>query len=186
MVENKTAGQAGGTGGPEQTPGPKQEPTQSPTQSMGLRIAFFISLALNLAVAGLVIGAVMRGPSGPGPGSAPPPADRVGGVIAYALSREDRREIGREIGRELRSDRPERDDVRAEFDKLLMVLRAEPFDPDALEVSVQRQLDEAMRRQALGQKVLLERIAGMSRADRLAVADRLEEALSQPPADRHK
>ncbi|NIZ10137.1 periplasmic heavy metal sensor [Pseudooceanicola sp. HF7] len=150
-----------------------------------MKIAFFISLALNLAVAGMVGGAILRGHGEHGPRSRPPGADRFGGVIAYALSPEDRRWIGREIGREMRERRPERDVVRAEFERILGALRSDPYEADVLEDSMERQLEEAMRRLGLGQKVLLERLAEMSREERLAVADRLEEVLRRPLSKRH-
>jgi uncharacterized protein (DUF2236 family) len=48
-----------------------------------------------------------------------------------------------------------------------------------VERSLQRQLDFAVERQALGQRLLLERLAEMTPKERAAFADRLQEGLDR-------
>lgn len=144
---------------------------------IAVRLLLFVSLAANLAVAGVVIGAMAKHPHRDGP----PRADRIGGVFSYALTHEDRREIGREMMQQVRANRPERGEVKAEFQRILTALRSDPYDGTALEESMQNQLREAMRRQDIGQKLLVQRISQMTPDERADFAGRLEEALNRPP-----
>ncbi|WP_158585607.1 periplasmic heavy metal sensor [Pseudooceanicola sediminis] len=165
------------------TPDTATGSTQAPMRKRGsiaVRVLLFVSLAANLAVAGIVVGAFLKHP----PMEGPPRADRIGGIFSYALTHEDRREIGREMMREIRANRPERGAVKAEFQRILTALRSDPYDSTALRASLQNQLQEAMRRQDIGQKLLVERISQMSRKERMAFADRLEEAVNRPPRDK--
>ncbi|MGR3374262.1 periplasmic heavy metal sensor [Pseudooceanicola nanhaiensis] len=109
----------------------------------------------------------------------PPRVDQMGGPLTGALSREDRREIGRALWRSYRDGRPSRADMRAELADVIAALRREPYDPAVVEQSLQKQLEFAVERQELGQRLLRERLAAMTPAERAAFADRLEEGLER-------
>ncbi len=64
---------------------------------------------------------------------------------------------------------------------LCRALRAEPFDPAALDRAVDALRNRGEQRIALGQRLMMERIAQMSPDERRAFADRLDEALSRGP-----
>jgi uncharacterized membrane protein len=139
-----------------------------------LKVVLFASLALNLAIAGAVIGAAVK--YGPRDGHRPPRVDMMG-PYTHALSHKDRREIGAQLRREYRSERPSREEMRAQFAQVLAALRAQPFDPGALEQLFQRQLAVGMERQEIGQRLLLRHLAGMTDAERAEFAARLEDGL---------
>ena len=144
----------------------------SPKSGRGLKIAFAISLALNLAVAGLAVGAWMRG--GPGHGM---PRDLGFGPFTEALSPEDHHALKEAIRADLPAFKAEREAAKAEFDTLLTALRAEPFDLAAVNTAMSAIVARNAGRLAKGQELLSDRIAAMDPADRLAFADRLEDAL---------
>jgi hypothetical protein len=60
-------------------------------------------------------------------------------------------------------------------------LRADPFDAEALRNVVANQGDRMAARLALGQDLILARIAAMTPAERAAFADRLERRLERGP-----
>lgn len=156
-----------------------------PPRKGWLRVAFFVSLALNLAVAGIVAGALLRG--GPPRPPSGPPRDAV---LPYtrAFSEEQRHELGRALRRAARADREngaERGDFLSDYTAMLTLLRQEPLDRDALRALLQRQGSRALDRQARGQQVLEDFLAGMNAQDRNAFADRLE-AQVQKFEDRRK
>ncbi|MEI4470019.1 periplasmic heavy metal sensor [Frigidibacter sp. MR17.24] len=140
-----------------------------------LRPAFYASVALNLALAGLILGSAL------GERHRAPPPDAGFGPYGAALTRDERHELRaafRERAGELRG-LPRR--MRGEFDRLLGLLRAEPYDAEAagaLILAQQEQVGEAFR---LGHRLLVERLAQMSPTERHAFADRLEKVLSGPP-----
>lgn len=146
--------------------------------SLWLRVVLFVSLALNLAVAGIVAGFLIKGPPEGGP---PPHAERVGGLLSTAMTEDERREVGRSVFMDMKNNRPDRAAIESEFAGIVSALRAEPFDKAAFSQSMQRQLEEAVRRQTAGQQILIDYIAEMSPAERQAYADRLESRLSHPP-----
>lgn len=156
--------------GPETPAGPPRKAT-----SGWIKLLLFVSLALNLAVAGLAIGAVLRHDGMRDRGAMR--SDQFGGPYTGALSRDDRRAIWREMRAMQAEGRPTRADIRADFDAVVQALRAEPFDPAAVEIIVERQFQAGLERQQIGQDLLLRRIAQMSRAERAAFAERLETRL---------
>ncbi|MGH1354399.1 MAG: periplasmic heavy metal sensor [Thalassovita sp.] len=163
------------------------EPVETPKKKTGtgmrpwLKVVLFASLALNLAVAGLVIGAAVK--YGPRDGHRPPRVDMMMGPYTHALSRKDRREIGEKLRREYRAERPSRQEMRAQFDRVLTALRAQPFDAGVVEQLFEHQLEAGMERQAIGQRLLMQRLIQMSDAERADFAERLEEGLKnrKPP-----
>lgn len=158
---------------PVQTPAPA--PRRGPSRLW--KIAFAVSVGLNLAVAGVIGGALLRHG---GPVGAMAAAGESGfGLLAEAFDDDDRRALRREfIDRrpDLRAIRRERaEDAR----RLLGALRAEPFDPAALQKVLQDSSARTADRLAEGQGLLLQRIAAMSGAERAAFADRLERVLKR-------
>lgn len=164
---------------PIQTPEPKNTPKTG--MRPWLKAVLFASLALNLAVAGLVIGAVLR--FGPFDGPRPPRLDMVVGPYTHALSHEDKRAIGKALREEYRESRPSRDQIRAEFTTVLQALRATPYDGAKVEAILMGQMQAGVERQELGQRMLIQRLASMTDAERAAFADRLQEGLERhrPP-----
>lgn len=139
----------------------------------GVRIALGVSVALNLLVAGLVAGAVLRDGG---------PRDRMlrdleFGPFTEALSREDRDALRRDFVARSGGFRDMRAEMRSDFDALLGALRAEPFDIDAARAVLAGQQARMQSRLALGQDLLLERLAAMPPRARAEFADRLEERL---------
>lgn len=139
----------------------------------GLRIALGISVALNLLVAGLVAGAVLRD-GGPRERML---RDLEFGPFTEALSREDRDALRRDFVARSGGFRDMRSEMRSDFDALLGALRAEPFDIDAARAVLEGQQARMQSRLALGQELLLDRLAAMTPAARAAFADRLEDRL---------
>ncbi|MCT8328380.1 periplasmic heavy metal sensor [Albidovulum sediminis] len=142
----------------------------------GVTVALVASLALNLLLGGLVAGAAVRHHRDMGPG------DRGGLAFApyfESLGRADRAAMREEMLRRmpaLREMHRERsDDVRA----FLEVIRADPFDPEAAGKVLEHQLGRASRRLDEGRELFLERLAAMTPEERLAYADRLEQALGR-------
>lgn len=161
------------------TPTPPAAPAPIPAFGRGLKIAFAISLAFNLLVLGLIAGAWLRnGPPGHGM-----PRDLSFGPFTEALGPEDRAAIRETIRERKDAWREGREAAKAEFVTLLAVLRADPFDPAALDAALAAIVARSANRLALGQELLTERIGAMASADRLAFADRLEGALRRGTRD---
>ncbi|PRY79657.1 heavy-metal resistance protein [Yoonia maritima] len=137
-----------------------------------VRIVLVASLALNLAVAGLAIGSLASGRIGDGP---PRSFDLGLGPISRALESEDRRQVA--IA--LRRSRPMADfDVRGQIAKMVLTLRADPFDPDALRILMAEQSQHTEQLQHNAHNVLINHFTTMSVDERNAFADRLVAELS--------
>lgn len=139
-----------------------------------LRVALGLSLALNLAVAGVVGGALLRGG---GHGPHPSVRDLGFGPFAEALSEADRAALRRAFVGRMPDLRATRDEMRADMGAILTALRADPYDPSALLPVLERQRARTGERLELGQALIVDRIAAMTAAERLAFADRLEQSL---------
>lgn len=136
-------------------------------------IALIVSLALNLALVGLIAGAALRHHRGIGPGG-----DRAAfAPYLDALPRADRGHLRSEMFHRMPGLRDLGRERSEDFAAFLGALRAEPFDPAAAAAVLDRQTGRAAQRLAEGRALFLERIAAMSRAERMHYADRLEEAL---------
>lgn len=143
------------------------------------RLVMFLSLAFNLAVLGVVGGAWLGGPEHRRPDFV---ARDIGfGLFNDALTEDDRKALRRAFAEAKPDFRAERGEMRADLQTLLAVLRAEPLDADALRAMLQKGVDRNANRQALGQKVLVERLIDMPAAQRVALADRLEQSLKRRP-----
>ncbi|MEY8842984.1 periplasmic heavy metal sensor, partial [Cribrihabitans sp. XS_ASV171] len=99
-----------------------------------MRLLLGVSLAVNLAVAGLAVGAVLRH-GGPERDRGP----RSLGVALYrALPDEDRQAL-RDAGRARYQER--REAGAADLDAMLVALRSEPFDAEAVAVLLRGQVE---------------------------------------------
>ncbi|HPE24429.1 periplasmic heavy metal sensor [Albidovulum sp.] len=142
----------------------------------GVKVALVASLALNLLLGGLIAGAALRHHRDMGPG------DRAGAAFApyfESLDRKDRAALRDDLFRRvpgLRDMRRERaEDARAFID----AVRADPFDPEAAEAVLTRQLGRAAERLDDGRELFLARLSAMSAAERQDYADRLEHELKR-------
>jgi uncharacterized membrane protein len=140
------------------------------------RIVLVISLGLNLAIIGTIGGfAVSHAMHGGLRG-----ARELGfGPFSAALSPADRKAMFDSFRSQNTNFLAQRQAMRADFDTLLSALKATPYDSTAVEAVMTRQKARTDARLALGQKLLMERIAAMSPADRAAFADRLQAGIAQ-------
>lgn len=147
----------------------------TPKSPRWMRVLLVLSLALNLMILGLVVGSFVSG--GGKPSGKSGPRDTGFGPISRALSPEDRRDLGRDIRRATRSMAPA---MKSEWNAVLETLRMEEFDPSALTEVFGTQREANTARMEIAQTTLIAHIAQMTRDERLAFAERLEEALSKP------
>lgn len=146
-----------------------------PAAPRWMRIALVVSLALNLLIAGLVIGAIAgrRGHDG----DRRVARDVAAAPFVMALERADRRAVIGKLRGEPGGLRENRRLIRERFASLLSALRADAFDRTAVEALLAEQRGAAGARQAVGERLLLDQIEGMSADERAAYADRLERSL---------
>lgn len=153
----------------ETTPGPDARPPRAWT-----RLALVLSLGLNLIIVGSLCGlALSRAIYGPHE----PVRDLAFGRFTEALSPDDRRAMMRAFMAEAKGFRAERDQMRTDFQALVAALKADPYDPAVLEGVMTRQTARTDQWLALGQRLLVDRIAAMTPAERIAFADRLSDDL---------
>lgn len=150
-------------------------PSQPPRAPRGMRLLLAVSLALNLAVAGGVVALAIKGPPPPKRGDIV--RDLGFGAFNEALDEKDRAALREGFHRKVPDLRKAKAAMRADIDDMLAVLRADPFDPAALDRALAGQRDRVMERVQLGQTLLRERLAAMTAAERAAFADRLEQSL---------
>ncbi|RVT86710.1 periplasmic heavy metal sensor [Rhodobacteraceae bacterium CCMM004] len=150
----------------------------------GLRIALALSLALNLAVAGVAVGAwwARHGDHGPDRprGELRPPRGVAPTPYLMALDPDDRREVLRRYRDEAGPFTRNRAELRARFERLLALIVAEPFDREAVRAAIAETRQAASDRQALGEELILDHLAGLSPAGRRAYAERLDRSLKRP------
>jgi uncharacterized membrane protein len=156
----------------------------SPAPASGsrwLKIALVLSLAVNLLVAGLVVGAMVRHDRDGRGMRGDEPREFVRSPFLGALDGEDRRAVGRELMREEGSLRENRAELRARFERLLVAIRAEPFDRGAIEAILDEQRAAGARRLELAEEAVLDRLSAMTPEGRAAYADRLDRSLRRGP-----
>lgn len=139
------------------------------------KIVLVVSLALNILVISMVAGAWIGGPRDRDRN--PALRDLGFGPFVAALPDDDRHEMGQAIKREAGAFRANRAEMRAMFEGFLAALRADPYDTQALTQIVTGQQAKVTERQALGRRLLLERIGAMDGAERAAYADALDASL---------
>ena len=153
------------------------DPTQSPPKPRRRgRWRLIVSLALNLVLIGALVGGLARMSRMP-PQQAMQPGSSL--VLLWRAMPEDERRALRGGGESRSEDRATRraawrGDMVDEVAALGALLRAEPFDRNALEA----RLTEARARQAERGEValtrMLDRIEAMNAAERAAMVERLE------------
>lgn len=149
-------------------------PPPQPRTRGWVKILLAVSLALNLAVAGMAIGAFVRN------GGPPPGRDHMGlGPLSDALAPADRRALRKAFIDHFPDLRKGREALRADFDALLAALRAEPFDPAALDTALTVIAARNSERLDRGRDVIADYLKTMPDAARAAFADRLEKALER-------
>jgi uncharacterized membrane protein len=157
---------------------PTTNPPGAPATSRGVKIALAVSVALNLAVAGLAAGAWLR--DGPRGGM---PRDMSFGPFSEALDDADRKSIRRSLLERVGEFREQRRAAKAEFEALLVALRAEPFDPAAMQSALAAIEARNSERLELGRSLIETRLIEMSPEARRAFADRLEKGLKRSGRD---
>lgn len=159
------------------TPDPKM-PVAQRGPSRAIKIALAVSLMLNLAVVGVVAGAWIKGRS---PERATLVRDLGFGPFTEALSDDDRAALRRSFISQMPDMRDARRAMRSDLADFLAVLRADPFDPAALQTVFERQNTRMSDRLELGQRLMFERVTAMTPEARAAFADRLEQSLVRRP-----
>jgi uncharacterized membrane protein len=150
----------------------------SPRPGRGLKAALAVSVALNLAVLGLAAGAWFSD-HGPHRGM---PRDLSFGPFSEALGPEDRRALREGLFARAPDFKASREAARAEFEAMVVALRASPFDPAALKSALAAIEARNADRLALGRSLIEARLLAMTEADRRAFADRLERGYQRKPA----
>lgn len=155
---------------------PDMSPAPAPT-ARWVKLALVASLGLNLLILGIVGGAWLS-PDGPR-GDRIDRAGRDMGATPFirALEPGDRRALFQAFRREEEPLRQNREELRLRFEALLAALRADPFDPWAVESLLQLQRSAATERQMIGERLLVEQLTTMTPEARDAFADRLEQSL---------
>lgn len=140
------------------------------------RIALIVSLGLNLVILGSLGGLALKHELGPPP---PPVRNLAFGPFTEALSPEDRAALLHAFGEQAKGFRAERAQMREDLQTVLAALRATPYDPQVFADVMVRQKARTDQWLGLGQKLLMERIAAMSPAERSAFADRLQDSMER-------
>ena len=162
------------------------EQVTPPRKSRRLQWVLGVSLALNLVFIGLFAGAAMRhiGDKG-GAKLRGGSVHAMGLPLARSLPPEARRSLFRQMRSE-GSGLPSRKERRAQSALMLNALRADPFDPAAVTAIFEATSVMTEQVQSTAQQKWLSLVSEMSAAERLAVADRLEEAMNRPRRRRAK
>ena len=139
------------------------------------KVLLIVSLALNACFIGLIIG-VKLSQDGMRPQRAP---SAQGSLYLRALSHNDRRALGQAMRSYHTREMRQMD--RAGYESALVLLRATPFDPEALEDLMEDQTEASEERLEYAREALIAHLAAMSDAKRAEFADALEHALKRGP-----
>jgi len=152
-----------------------------------VKIVLVLSLAFNLMIVGVAAGGFAGkdrkgGPRG-GPDRVSVPGDLAPRAFIAAIPKEDRMELAQTFRDRVRPEDGRRAELRARVQALLVALRSDPFDPEAISVLMREQRATILERQEKGQMVFLEYLTGLSADERSAFADKLEKSIrrSQRP-----
>ena len=140
-----------------------------------VKALLFGSLALNLAAIGLFAGMSLRAVS-------PPPMQRgeMGlGPLTAVLSREDWKAMRPAFLAHHPDLRRGALALQSDFDPVLVALRAERFDPQALDAALQSVSGKNAQRLASAQQVISDYIKDLPEAERRDLADRLQHRLEE-------
>ena len=144
------------------------------------KVLLIVSVALNACFIGLIIGVKLT-QDGMRPQRAP---SAQGSLYLRALSHEDRRALG-QVMRNYHT-REMRQMDRAGYENALVLLRATPFDPEALEDLMEHQTEASEERLEYAREALIAHLSEMSNAKRAKFADALEHALERGPKRKKK
>ena len=149
--------------------------TDKPTKmKLWLRIVLAGSLGLNLAVAGLAVGSMIRFRDE----AKPRPGPTFGVMLFRELDRGERRSLRQQAGGDHRSFHDRR---RAEGEAVLTLLRADPFEADALSGLLDVQAKTGHDFQNSVQQAWVKKVETMSVEERADYADELQERMHRPP-----
>ncbi|MGD9295369.1 MAG: periplasmic heavy metal sensor, partial [Roseobacter sp.] len=123
--------------------------------SKWLGIALAISLAVNLLIVGFMAGSFARHTGSAVSGARAPGLGNFGAPYMMALPRQERRAVLRALRAEAKGRVPDRQARRALFDEVLSVLRATPFDRNALQQAVSQQAETSIYVQQTAQAAWL-------------------------------
>ena len=150
--------------------------TKQPGLRRWVKVLLVASLALNLLFVGLAGGLAVR--FGGGKEGRPPPS--VGAALYRAMPDDDRRALRKELRRS-HDRKAEREGHRQDVLAIAELLRATPFDREAVEALVRTQMMEGPRGVTHLRAAWIDRVSGMSGAARAEYADRLIEVFDAPP-----
>lgn len=158
----------------------KQE-DQNPPKKSGrwLKPVLFFSLAANLLIVGLVAGAFLSpdGPRKKGGDENRAVRGIIGAPFFQALPEKERRNMVREVMGNREKFQERRQVLVSRFENFLAALRSEEFDREEVGRLLGEQRQAAVRRQELGEVLLLDRISEMTTEERATYADELEKRL---------
>ena len=148
---------------------------QMKTPRKWTKVLLIVSLALNACFIGLIIGVKLTQD-----GMRPQRAPRAqGSLYLRALSHEARRALGQAMRSYHTREMRQMD--RAGYENALVLLRATPYDPEALEDLMEDQTEVSEERLEYAREALIAHLAAMSDAERAEFADALEHALKRGP-----
>lgn len=146
-----------------------------PGTSKATRLLLAGSLAVNLAIAGFVIGHALDG-DGPGRHRGMP-VEMAFGPFTEALSDDDRSALRDALISRAPDMRDARNRMSEDLGNLVTALRAEPFDPAAVDAAFAAQNRRMTANLDLAQAVLRDFLVALSPEARLAFAARLAERI---------
>ena len=132
-----------------------------------------VSLVVNMLIVGIIAGFFFANGGGKGDRIDGPTRSLVGTPFIREIEPEDRRALALEIRRDDARLRENRTALRTRFEALLDALNADPFDPEAVRAILREQRDIALRRQNIGEALLVDQLQKLSPEERAAYADRL-------------
>lgn len=148
-----------------------------------VRGLFILSLTLNLLVVGVVAGGMI------GHAKRMPRA-AIGeismGPFNEAFSHEDREALRRAAEADGRDFREMRRAGRADFERLIAALRAEPWDEAEVRAAIEGHRARTIERMQIGERLMLGRLGAMQPEQRRAFADRLERGMRRAPVPKDK
>ncbi|WP_170422514.1 periplasmic heavy metal sensor [Ruegeria arenilitoris] len=144
-----------------------------------MSVLLILSLALNLLIVGVALGTVLRVKGGDHAKSPP----GFGSALYRALPKDERKAMRGELFDRHRKGAKTRSQ---DFAVLSAALRAEPFDPAAVQVLLDQQAQSMADLQEALQQEWLARVVAMSAEERLVYADRLEEVVKHGPRGHKK
>ncbi|MGB0658573.1 MAG: periplasmic heavy metal sensor [Mangrovicoccus sp.] len=152
---------------------------EKPHMPLWGKLVLGASLAFNLLILGIVGGFLWMAS---GHGDRPPPRP-FGGAVPYFryLDIPDQRALAKNFREDASEFGLSRGSEREHREALIAILRADPFDPEALAALLSERHDAFSKLGERGQLRFSNYVADMSSAERLAVAQRIERWKDRPP-----